>query len=249
MLSIYICDDIPEQAENIRQVVDTLTILKDWDISIQGTYSAPEELLASLKTEGMPGLYFLDIELHASMDGLQLAQQIRQKDPDGFLVFVTTHDEYIAATFQYQLEALDFIIKDSEITLTDSLKRVLDTAYSRYLSRLPFRPELFSFKSGSRVHLFEMNDILYAESVSETHQTRIYTTTAQLAGTETLKELYQRLDDSFLFCHRSYIVNMNHVTSIDRKTKKLTLNSGKELPVSVRQIGSLSGLFQQLHKS
>lgn len=243
MLNIYICDDIPEQSENIRQIITTLIELKDWDISLHGCFSTPESLLASMKSDTIPGLYFLDIELHSSMNGLQLAQEIRQKDSDGFLVFVTTHDEYATATFQYQLEALDFIIKDSPTPLRDSLKRVLNTAYTRYLSRLPLRSELFSFKSGKQIHILNKNDILYAESIPQTHQTRVHTTTAQLTGYESLGELIKRLNDTFVFCHRSYIVNMQHVISIDYKQRTLVLDSGITLPVSIQQLRKLLKQF------
>ena len=90
MLHIYICDDIVEQANNIQKIISNLIVLKDWDIIIKGTFHSPSELLSAIERRSVPGLYFLDIELNAEINGLQLAQRIRDYDPDGFIVFITT---------------------------------------------------------------------------------------------------------------------------------------------------------------
>ena len=46
------------------------------------------------------------------MNGVALAQRIRQIQPCCFIVFITSHSEMSLRTFQYKAEALDFIVKD-----------------------------------------------------------------------------------------------------------------------------------------
>lgn len=246
MLHIYICDDIVEQANNIQKIISNLIVLKDWDIIIKGTFHSPSELLSAIERRSVPGLYFLDIELNAEINGLQLAQRIRDYDPDGFIVFITTHDECITSTFHYHLEALDFIIKDTDTTLTESIKQVLNSAYKKYLKRLPNRPDFFSYKSGAHLHLLKLEDIMYIEALPELHQTRVYTADTQISGFETLKSLLTRLSNSFMLCHRSYIVNLNQIAEIDIKNRQLYLKSGKTLPVSVRQLPKILQLCKSI---
>lgn len=243
MLHIYICDDIPEQADNIQTIISDLIMFKNWDVRLHSAFYTPEHLLSAISSSSIPGLYLLDIELHASMDGLQLAQKIRALDPSGFIVFITTHDECISVTFQYHLEVLDYVIKDSETPLKDSLKDILNSAYNRYMSRVPHQPNLLSFKSGSQIHIVNMTDILYIESIADTHQTRIHTMQEQISGFEPLKNLLHQLNDSFFLCHRSYIVNLQHIAHIDTKKRTLTLDSGTSLPASVRQFSKLAKIY------
>ncbi|MFR6242645.1 MAG: hypothetical protein ACLUJ1_14485 [Mediterraneibacter faecis] len=47
------------------------------------------------------------------MTGLILAQELRKIQPRCFIIFITSHSEMSILTFQYKVEALDFIIKDS----------------------------------------------------------------------------------------------------------------------------------------
>ena len=43
--------------------------------------------------------------------GLDIAKEIRKKDPNATIVFVTTHSEFMPVTFKYRVAALDFIDK------------------------------------------------------------------------------------------------------------------------------------------
>ena len=57
-------------------------------------------------------LFFLDIEIKGEeKKGLEIAKEIRKKDPHATIVFVTTHSEFMPITFQYKVAALDFIDK------------------------------------------------------------------------------------------------------------------------------------------
>lgn len=47
------------------------------------------------------------------MTGLILAQETKKNSPRCFIIFITSHSEMSILTFQYKVEALDFIIKDS----------------------------------------------------------------------------------------------------------------------------------------
>lgn len=239
MLNIYICDDVKEELHNIEQLTSDLTLLKDWDIQIAEVFSSPVQLLSALTPEKIPGLYLLDIELHAELDGLQLAAKIREKDPSGFIVFITSHEEYIGETFKYQLEALDFIIKSPCVSLKDSLSSVLNTAYTRYQTKTLHTPNTIAFKSGQYLRFFPSQDIVYIESLARTHQTRLHTCTGQFSGYEPMKELAKRLDHTFVFCHRSYIVNIRHIVSIDTAHRTLLLDSGAILPISLRKLTPL----------
>ena len=51
-------------------------------------------------------------DLGADINGINLGEEIRQLDPTGYIIFITTHAELSHLTFKYKVEALDYIIKD-----------------------------------------------------------------------------------------------------------------------------------------
>lgn len=58
-----------------------------------------------------PDVIFLDIEM-PQMNGLELAEVIRNTDPDVPIIFVTAYDQYAVSAFEQ--EALDYILKPLE---------------------------------------------------------------------------------------------------------------------------------------
>ena len=61
------------------------------------------------------GVYFLDVELKdKSWDGFLLGCELRRRDPHGTLVYITSYGDLAWRTFQYHLEAFDYIVKETE---------------------------------------------------------------------------------------------------------------------------------------
>lgn len=42
---------------------------------------------------------------------MEIAREIRLKDPNAVIVFVSTHSEFMPVTYKYRVSALDFIDK------------------------------------------------------------------------------------------------------------------------------------------
>ena len=112
MIPVYVCEDNPVQLKMIREIIEKLIFIEDYHMEIQCAAIHPEQLLNHL-TPGIPtGIYFLDIDLNGKMNGLQLAEKIRQYDPYGFLIFITAYYELWKLTFEYKVSAFDFINKN-----------------------------------------------------------------------------------------------------------------------------------------
>ena len=45
---------------------------------------------------------------------MEIAKEIRSRDPYAVIVFVTTHSEFMPVTYRYRVSALDFIDKGLE---------------------------------------------------------------------------------------------------------------------------------------
>lgn len=104
MIRIAICED----ERPLRELLQTQ--LFDWkkEIAVE-TFDSPEELLAA----DIFDLYFLDIELSRGMDGMELAQRLRQqRGREPVIIFVTGHEQYVYKAFD--VEAFAYLLKPVE---------------------------------------------------------------------------------------------------------------------------------------
>ena len=113
MLDIFVCEDNEVQRRTIVQIIQNTVLIEELDMQLVLDAGDPYILLERVKTSQNTGIYFLDIDLGSNMNGLKLAQQIRLYDPRGFIIFVTAHCELSYMTFQYRVEAMDFVLKDN----------------------------------------------------------------------------------------------------------------------------------------
>lgn len=79
------------------------------------SFTDANSLTAQLPKPNVNNVFLLDIEIAGNKKaGLQVSQQIRQHDAFATIIFVTVHDEFLATTYKFKSEALDFIAKDQD---------------------------------------------------------------------------------------------------------------------------------------
>lgn len=78
MIDVYICEDHPEQRKVISQYIRSAILIEEYDMKIGMETEDPEKILEAVRNSENMGLYFLDIELNTNMNGLVLADRIRE---------------------------------------------------------------------------------------------------------------------------------------------------------------------------
>ena len=112
MLKIFVLEDEWIQQSRIEAVLQDLIRQKFLQCKAPEVFGKPSQLLDAITERGAHHLFFLDIEIKGEeKKGLEIAKEIRKKDPHATIVFVTTHSEFMPITFQYKVAALDFIDK------------------------------------------------------------------------------------------------------------------------------------------
>ena len=113
MIGIYICDDEDAVRHQIQTALEWKIFVEDYDMKVVCSASGPRELLDAAEKEKR-GIYFLDVELKdGEWDGFRLGRELRQRDPYGTLVYITGYGDLAWRTFQYHLEAFDYIDRKS----------------------------------------------------------------------------------------------------------------------------------------
>lgn len=161
MIDIYICEDNKKHLELFKKYITNTILIENLDMKIALATSNPHELLEQISSLGNIGLFFLDIDLQSSINGLATAQQIRELQPRCFIIFITSHSEMSFLTFQYKTEALDFIIKDSSDHIKQKIHENLLKVEERYTSMNNSLNKTFTILQHDKRIAIDYNDIIF----------------------------------------------------------------------------------------
>src|SRR5690625_1413678 len=111
-MSIFILEDDMIQAQSLKQLVEEICEKYQLPYDFIEVTSKSTRIIEKIPLTTYIPIYFLDIEIkREERKGLQVAQEIRQYDKEGIIVFVTTHSEFAPISYQYMVSALTFICK------------------------------------------------------------------------------------------------------------------------------------------
>lgn len=204
-----------------------------------------------------PDVIFLDIEM-PEMTGLEAAQLLCAEGAQN-IVFITAYDEFAVEAFR--VNAVDYLlkpIKDEQFTATlmrlanrinakqtiNQNKRLiaaLEDLAPTDLAHISDAPNgttvgnrRIAVKDGLSTKLLDVADI--ESIVSGKDYICIKVGEEVLVHRCTMKKFTEMLPDSFIRCHRSHTVNLEHVTAMDHGESQMELicKSGDRHPVSRR---------------
>lgn len=212
MLEIYICEDNPAQLSFIKQCVENFISFEDADVRLSVASQTPGAILEHAKTADTCGLYFLDIEYTNSVtNGFDLAKNIRKIEPRCFIVFITSHFELSYQTYQYKVEALDFIIKNTKEETKNRIFECIRDAYAKHAGGSASYKNIFfaSMPDGKQLTV-KYTDILYLQISGTPHKILMCAKNKVFEFPGQLNNIEPALPDYFFRCHRSTIVNIHN---------------------------------------
>lgn len=222
LLRIGICDDQIDCAENIHSLLNEYLKKRKMEADVT-VFSSAEELLKS--NWQMFHILFLDVVM-GQQDGIQAAVQIRRKNPDVSLIFVSAFLDY--ATMGYQVKASAYLLKSNlAATLSSAMDAVLA---ERKLARDTIEISVDGCTIPLRTH-----EISYIESYGRGavfHEQRDYHTYMRISDIEDML-----CGKGFLRVHRCYIVNLGHCVTF--KNYQAILDTGVTLPCSRQEYRNL----------
>ena len=197
-LNIAVCDNLSEDAENLRLMIEKSGIPAKIQIFRNG-----EAFLSSF-VPGKYDLLFLDAYLE-SMTGIEVGKTVRNLDKNIIIIFFTVSEEY--ALEAYRLDALNYLVKPvPEEKITNALRLSLHIVKGRDCCTVIVKKKKkdIPFKK-----------IYYIEVID--HTCMIHTVDGILETNTSMEDFVLLLpSESFLKCHRSFMVNLEHVKEIDR---------------------------------
>ncbi len=212
MIRVAIADDDAGMRLVMRKIIESQE-----GYSLVGEFCDGRALLEAFD-DIRPEVCVLDVEM-PGLTGIECARQIQDTDPMTVLIFATAHEEYMGDAFS--VYAFDYLLKPFKV---DRVRQTLERVRQRLRRRevasaitppVPrARPGRIMLKHREGVSFLSASDILLIQREQRT--TVIYTGDGgRYVTSDTLSELEERLDPATFFrCHKSYIVNLNHIDSI-----------------------------------
>ncbi len=180
-----------------------------------------EDGLAALELteKEKPNVVFLDVEM-PGMSGVECARAIQDMDPGIIIIFATAHDAYMGDAFE--VYAFDYLVKPFKVErVKQTLERARDRLWQRGVQPLatpatsPRAVEgRLMLRHREGVSFIDLKDILLVQR--EDRATVLYTLDeGRYVTGDSLTEMEERLhSDAFFRCHKSYIINLNHIKDI-----------------------------------
>ena len=219
MINIVVCDDEKCMSNKIKKLAEDFFRKKKTDISIV-EYSSGEELL---KSNERIDILFLDIGMQG-MDGIETGRMLRAHGYNGFLVFITVLKEMVFQSFEVQ--PFDYLVKPVQ---EEHFEKTMERLFHSIQDRLSPEKVNLLVQKGCESNIISFQDIICCEIIDR--KVYLYLASGEIIDYyERIENLEKKLDGRFFRCHRSYLINLNHLKSYRNNTAYMA--DGKEIPVS-----------------
>lgn len=232
MIRCIAIDDEPLALRQVKSYISKIPILE-----LVAACSNAAEAQAVLDAESVD-LLFVDINM-PDINGIDF---VRGLENPPMVIFTTAYSEYAIEGFR--LDAVDYLLKpfafsefnkavDKACSLFELIKlrdgKTAGVEYEAVAPETETDEDYISVKADYKVTLVRHADIIYLESVGE--YVRLHLTNGSTITTLfRLKNMESLLPErKFMRIHRSYIINLSHLTSFTRG--KVYLSCGDDLPV------------------
>lgn len=233
-MRIAICDDEKAQQQLLKKY------LEEWAAKNKVTLETKlfvngENFLFSWEDDRDYDLLIFDIEM-GKMNGMELAADIRKKDEEIPILFVTGYDKYMLQGFE--VSALHYLLKPVH---KEKLFEVMDKLKIRKKQE-----EKLLFHTETGPVSLPVSKIWYIEA--RAHQCILYTEDEEYTLRISIGEIAGQLGErkEFVRCHRSYLVNLYHISAIVKP--ELILDDKRRLPVSRSAEKEVSRLFIEIFR-
>lgn len=233
---------------NVFILEDEFIVLKDIQASLKklgynivGSAPSGEKALELLE-EVTPDIALMDIMLKGKMNGIETAQIVKDKYAIP-VIYLTAYAEEATLNLAKVTEPYGYILKPfKEIDLHTSIEMALykhkkdreieqnrDMLYSLFMNKEKEGDDFIFIKSNNKLVKLEMNEIYFIEALKD--YVVINTNDTRYTIHSTMKDIEVKLGtEDFIRVHRSFIVRLDKITSIDFPNLQLG-NDRKLIPI------------------
>jgi two-component system LytT family response regulator len=208
------------------------------NIEIIGKYSNPIEGRQKVM-ELNPDILMLDINM-PKLSGIELAESLK-REKKFELIFVTAYNQYALDAFK--ANAIDYVLKpynfcDVVNAIEKAINRIVEKNQKCVFNKI-------SIATTKGHEVFDPTEII--SIVGEGAYSVIVTKNKRFTVSRNMSDIEELLCNSTFFrCHKSYIVNLQHVVRFDKSFQVIVMSNDEEIPLSVRKKDELLNVFKRI---
>lgn len=219
MLKIAVCDDNRQMLDKVEGILQNYRKINDVPMSID-TYESAIELMDALRKNDY-GILILDI-IMPGFTGMQAAQEIRKFNEEIKIIFLTSSKEF--AIDSYAVDAYYYLLKPvKEEALFPLIDKIILERKARNQVCVIYTPMGIVNIPFAKIECLEVYNKHLVFHLSDGSNKEIRGSMSDYEEAFLSRTEFKKI-------HRSYILNMDYISSIEPTTIKTY--SGKEFPVS-----------------
>lgn len=221
MINFIVVDDNIKVTNTVENIINKIMMKEklEYKINTYDDYNPNFKKVMNINKSNK--IYILDIETK-SASGIDIARQIRKRDVESVIIFITAHEELGSVIIKENLLVLTFICKfdDFDNKLFNAINNALEIVGNKKTIR---------FNDYNSIYTIPLKDILYITRDSIERKSIIKTEYASYKVTKSLTELKDMSDGELIQTHKSCIVNLKRVLKIDKTRKLITFDNGDSI--------------------
>ena len=232
-LNIQIIED------DLSLAIDLQMIVEEMGYNVIARVDNSAEALEMVYTKN-PDLILMDIDIKGNMSGIEVADKIKHLDIP--VLFITSHNDQENFGAASKTNYIGYLVKPvNKFTLRSTIETTFKQlsknekeisgppSQTEKQEAFPFKDSLF-FKKRGVLHKISIPNILYVSADDD--YTITVTEDGEFISSLRLFEIEKLLKPySFVKTHRSHIVNLSKVNSIDPTNSVLKIGA-REIPIS-----------------
>ena len=221
MLNFVICDDNPNILDKLSKMLESIFINNNIDAQIKLKALTAYDVINYVENNKVDVL-ILDINLKSETTGCDVANIVRKKNKDVYIIFTTGHLEY--ALIAYKYKTFDYLPKPIvDERLEETILRLMDD--------IKHTPSKFIKLNNSKT-LINEDEINYIKKdgmkVVFCTNTRTYETYSSF------NKIQNCLPDNFVRCHKSFIVNIKNISDINSNKNTILFSPDESCSIGAK---------------
>jgi DNA-binding LytR/AlgR family response regulator len=233
MLQIAVCDDNIDELSNMVQLINLYRISKNFNCDY-AVFLNGFDLVSALEKGKRFDIYCLDI-IMPNFTGIDVAKEIRVFDKTAPILFFTSSPEF--ALESYSVKAINYILKPIS-------KEKLFFTFDEMLEQIKMEKDedIIIVKSNEGIQRIMISNLVFAEVIGRNVLYHL-----RSGKVIECKEPFSSVCDNllkygcFIKPHRSYIVNMQYVDTIEKH--QITLQTLSSIPVAQGKAREIKQLY------
>ena len=201
MLHFVLCDDNVQILNKLSKALDLIFVKNNIDAQVVLKCTTSNEVLQYFE-DNLVDVLILDINLKSTVSGCDVANIIRAKNKNVYIIFLTGHLEY--ALIAYRYKTFDYLPKPlCDERLEDTILRLVDDTENSHSKFLKLNNNT----------IIKQDDINY---IRKDGMKLVFCTENRNYETySSFNKIESCLADNFVRCHKSYIANVNLIKNVE----------------------------------